>query len=63
MTARLTFNRFGGEVGQVVVGKYLSEESRYVYCKASNTTKNGIIIFVCLLAILTTIGFFGSKED
>ncbi|MBQ9983103.1 MAG: hypothetical protein IJP29_00785 [Lachnospiraceae bacterium] len=62
VTARLTLNRFGGEVGQVVEGKYLPETPEHVYCEASTGLKIGVAVFFLVLAICATIGFFGNTE-
>lgn len=56
--ARLTLNKFGGEVGQVVIGKYLPEEPQHVYCEASNLLKYGVLIFLYLFTLLYTYAFF-----
>ncbi len=63
--ASLILNQFGGEVGQVVVGKYLPESPGEVYCEASNALKYGVVVFFYLLTILYTIAFFGGglKDD
>lgn len=62
--ARLTLNKFGGEVGQVVTGKYLPEDPQHVFCKASNLLRYGVLIFFYLLTILYTYAFFtGGLND
>lgn len=55
--AELILNKFNGQVGAVVTGKYLPETPEKVYCKPSKILMIGLMVFVDGLAILLTVFF------
>lgn len=59
--ARLVLNRFDGEVGQVVIGKYLPETPELVHCEASDGLMIGLKVAIFVLAIFVTLGFIGNN--
>lgn len=64
--AYLILNKLGGEVGQVVQGRYLPENPNEVYCPPNKLLKYGLMIVVDGLAILLTVflimGMLGNNE-